>query len=115
MGQGYKYAIGILNEAVGASRVDGDDAVGDSARAAAELAVLRRMDHVLGVLDRNEVTAAEGDDDLATEVESRIAARAEAKARKDWAVADSIREELTAMGVAIKDGPEGTTWSRVVE
>lgn len=108
-------AIGILNEAVGASRVDGDDAVGDSARAAAELAVLRRMDHVLGVLDRNEVTAAEGDDDLATEVESRIAARAEAKARKDWAVADSIREELTAMGVAIKDGPEGTTWSRVVE
>ena len=45
----------------------------------------------------------------------KIVARAEAKARKDWAVADAIRDELTTMGVMIKDGPEGTTWSRIVE
>ena len=48
-------------------------------------------------------------------MEVRIAARAEAKANKDWAAADAIRDELTALGVAIKDGPEGTSWSRIVE
>ena len=73
------------------------------------------MDHVLGVLDRNQAPATDVDDDLAVAVESKIVARAEAKSRKDWAVADAIRDELTSMGVAIKDGPEGTTWSRIVE
>ncbi len=44
-----------------------------------------------------------------------IAARIEARTSKDWAAADAIRDELLAMGIAIKDGPEGTTWSRVVQ
>ena len=39
----------------------------------------------------------------------------DAKANKDYAAADAIRDELIAMGIAIKDGPEGTTWSRIVE
>ena len=108
-------AIGVLNEAVNASRSEGDDATMDRARATAELDALRRMDHVLGVLDRNEVAETEGDDDLAATVEARIADRAEAKARKDWASADAIRDELVALGVSIKDGPDGTTWSRIVE
>ena len=73
------------------------------------------MNEVLGVLERNDAFDAGGDDDLTREVESRIAARAEAKASKDWPTADAIRDELTALGVAIKDGPEGTTWSRIVE
>jgi cysteinyl-tRNA synthetase len=73
------------------------------------------MNEVLGVLERNDAFDAGGDDDLTREVESRIAARAEAKAGKDWPTADAIRDELTALGVAIKDGPEGTTWSRIVE
>ncbi|MEC8734661.1 MAG: hypothetical protein VXX86_06775, partial [Planctomycetota bacterium] len=34
---------------------------------------------------------------------------------KDWAAADAIRDELTELGIAIKDGPEGTTWSRIIE
>jgi cysteinyl-tRNA synthetase len=108
-------AIGVLNEAVNASRIEADAAVGDSSRATSELAALRRMNEVLGVLERNDTFAAAGDDDLAGQVEARIAARAEAKAGKDWPTADAIRDELTALGVAIKDGPEGTTWSRIVE
>jgi cysteinyl-tRNA synthetase len=43
-------------------------------------------------------------------VEGLIAERTEAKASKDFARADAIRDELTAMGVEIMDGPEGTTW-----
>ena len=110
-------AIGVLNEAVNASRADGDAGVDDAARATAELAALDRMDMVLGVLDRNEVVEPAGGegDDFAAAVESKIAARAEAKANKDWSAADAIRDELAGMGVAIKDGPDGTTWSRVVE
>ncbi len=107
-------AIGVLNEAVNASRSDDHELVADEARASSELAALTRMDLVLGVLDRNEVAEDEGDD-LAAIVEARIAARAEAKAIKDWAAADGIRDELVAMGIAIKDGPEGTTWARIVE
>ena len=44
-----------------------------------------------------------------------IAARKQARADKDWAAADRIRDEIADLGVMIKDGPEGTTWSRVVE
>ena len=43
-------------------------------------------------------------------VELLIDARNAARAAKDFAEADRIRDELMEMGVAIKDGPEGTTW-----
>jgi cysteinyl-tRNA synthetase len=39
-----------------------------------------------------------------------IAARAAARARKDFNESDRIRDELAAMGVVIKDSKEGTTW-----
>ena len=39
-----------------------------------------------------------------------IGERAAARRARDFAAADRIRDELAAMGVAIKDGPEGTTW-----
>ncbi|GBF96304.1 cysteinyl-tRNA synthetase [Raphidocelis subcapitata] len=46
----------------------------------------------------------------AEDVEARIAARAEARAAKDFAAADAVRQELAALGVYIMDGPQGTTW-----
>ncbi|MGI9385378.1 MAG: cysteine--tRNA ligase [Methyloligellaceae bacterium] len=46
-----------------------------------------------------------------TEVESLIAARSAARDGKNWTEADRIRDALAAMGVALKDGPEGTTWT----
>ncbi|HET7310834.1 MAG TPA: cysteine--tRNA ligase [Mycobacteriales bacterium] len=62
--------------------------------------------------------------DLAREVGRRPAAlplpegaqdlldrRAAARAAKDWAVADGLRDELAGLGVTVADGPEGQTWS----
>jgi len=44
-----------------------------------------------------------------------IASRNSARARKDFAASDRIRDELKAMGIAIKDGPSGTTWERIIQ
>jgi len=52
--------------------------------------------------------AASGVD--AQQVAILIADRTAARARKDWKESDRIRDELAAMGVAIKDSKEGTTW-----
>jgi len=46
------------------------------------------------------------------DIEARIAARAEAKARRDFGEADRIRSELAGEGVLLEDGPGGTTWRR---
>jgi len=43
-------------------------------------------------------------------VDKLISDRAAARARKDFAESDRIRDELAAMGVVIKDSKEGTTW-----
>lgn len=43
-------------------------------------------------------------------VEQLIEARLEARKSKNFDEADRIRDELLSMGVALKDGPEGTTW-----
>ncbi|MFK8252004.1 cysteine--tRNA ligase [Ancylobacter terrae] len=45
----------------------------------------------------------------ADEIEARIAERIEARRARDWATSDRIRDELLALGVALKDNKDGTT------
>jgi cysteinyl-tRNA synthetase len=57
--------------------------------------------------------AGSGDGVLsADDIESLIGKRNEARAAKDFAAADAIRDELAARGVSIEDGPDGTRWRR---
>ncbi len=44
-------------------------------------------------------------------IEALIAQRTQARAQKDWATADRIRDELLAMHVVVKDSKDGITWS----
>jgi len=53
------------------------------------------------------------DEGLKQEIESLILKRQEAKKAKDFALSDSIREKITALGIAIMDTSEGTVWERV--
>jgi len=43
-------------------------------------------------------------------IEGMIDARARARAARDWATADRIRDEIAALGVEVLDGPDGATW-----
>jgi len=45
-------------------------------------------------------------------IESLITKRTQAKSTKNWTEADAIRDELTALGVTIKDTPDGVTWEK---
>jgi len=45
------------------------------------------------------------------EIEARIAARAAAREARDWGRADELRDELKALGIVLKDGSDGTSWT----
>ncbi|HTL11961.1 MAG TPA: cysteine--tRNA ligase [Bdellovibrionota bacterium] len=55
--------------------------------------------------------ASSGGAPTAEEIESLIASRKAARAAKNFAESDRIRDDLLARGVVLKDGPQGTTWS----
>lgn len=68
---------------------------------------------VNGVLDIVPEPAA-GDEELSSYVEGRLAARRAARAGRDFAAADAIRDELVSHGIAIEDGPQGTRWKKLL-
>ena len=46
------------------------------------------------------------------EIDALVSARTEARANKDFAEADRIRDELTARGIVVEDTPNGPVWHR---
>jgi cysteinyl-tRNA synthetase len=89
----------------------------DESAAAGLGAALRRLGGMLGILQSDPEAYLRGDDVPAdgledAAIEQLIAARNQAKADKNWAEADRIRDELQALGIVLEDGPGGTTWRR---
>jgi len=71
--------------------------------------VFARINSVLDVVPQT----VGPDPELARWVEERLAARKQARGRRDFAEADRIRAEIEGKGVAIEDTPKGTKWKRV--
>lgn len=70
------------------------------------------LDHLCGVLGVAEVVEDMVSNEETAKIEALIAKRDEAKKAKDFAAADGIREELSAMGITIKDTRQGVQWFR---
>jgi cysteinyl-tRNA synthetase len=69
------------------------------------LAVLKRLDTVLGVMSF-EV------DDIDADIQGLIDRRTDARKKKDWAEADRIRSELEGRGIVLQDKDGETIWRR---
>jgi len=65
--------------------------------------VFRKTDAILGVFDLGVRTLGPAEEDL-------LHKREEARARKDWAASDSIRDELLKCGIRVIDTPAGARW-----
>jgi cysteinyl-tRNA synthetase len=129
-------AFAVLNAAATALNTAKQDR--GNKRAAALAGAMIEIGKVLGLLQqdpddwlkrRRHATTEVGEDSISVqghpptagiesdilsedEIESRIAARNEARHAKDWAEADRIRDELAAAGVILEDASGGTTWRR---
>ena len=82
---------------------------------AEDLAILKQtlkafIFDVLGLEEVSEI-ASEISDQLSGTIDLLIRLRAEARANKDFATGDKIRDELEALGIELKDGREGTSFS----
>ena len=90
-------ALAVLHDTVRAGN-SGDEAAGGKVLAMAQ---------VLGLPLEKASASAE----LAAQVESLLEERKSARANKDFARSDAIRDELNQLGVTIEDTANGTTWS----
>ena len=70
------------------------------------LAFFAEVGGILGFFARKE------DDALDARVNEMIEKRQRARQEKDWATADTIRDELQAMGIILEDTPQGIRWRK---
>ncbi len=86
----------------------------DAAEVAKFASYIRGALEILGC-DPFDAAYSAGTQDLSSAVDGLIALlleqREAARARKDFAAADSIRDRITAMGISIEDTPQGPRWS----
>ncbi|HUF51874.1 MAG TPA: cysteine--tRNA ligase [Longimicrobiales bacterium] len=94
------------------AELDRDVPVAADAITAARSA-LARMDDVLGILELAHREQADMDDDMAARVDTLLVQRQDARARRDFAASDRIRDELLEMGIAVEDTPQGQRWKKL--
>jgi cysteinyl-tRNA synthetase len=106
-------AVAAIHEAVrhgNTALTDGDDAA-----VAGALGSVRAMLGVLGLDPLDPSWATAGADEQLTHVTDGLVSlaldqRQAARARKDFAAADAIRDQLTSLGVSVEDTPQGPRW-----
>ena len=110
---GVPQALAVVHERVRVGNAALD--AGDHAAAAAAAVEVGRMTGLLGLNPEDPQWRADGGAPEAAAldalVQEMISQRADARATKDWAAADRIRDAVAAAGIALEDGPTGTHWS----
>ena len=96
-------------------RIINQVAEGQATISAEDLEELKRVFNlyvfdILGLRNEKAEGASAGGDMLAKVVDMILAVRQDAKAAKDWATSDKIRNELTAIGIRVKDRKDGVDW-----
>jgi cysteinyl-tRNA synthetase len=78
------------------------------------IGILRELGAILGIFLKPPKLSGNGSDDSKKVVDGLMALmlklRAEARAKKDFAMSDSIRDGLAAIGITVQDGKNGSTW-----
>ncbi|MDX1334761.1 MAG: cysteine--tRNA ligase [Gammaproteobacteria bacterium] len=80
--------------------------------------LLRQLGGILGLLQDAPESYLKGGDATSAggfsddEINSMIEARQQARAEKNWAESDRIRDQLQDAGIILEDGPQGTSWRR---
>jgi cysteinyl-tRNA synthetase len=110
---GVPQALAVVHEAVRAGNSALD--AGDDAGAWEWALRVRKMAGILGVdpLDAQWTSTDAGAAASALDslVQTMLTARADARAAKDWAAADRIRDAIAAAGIVLEDSSDGTHWS----
>lgn len=88
---------------------DGKESITASGKATMKLLIEEYCEGVLGLVSED----AGSGDALSDAMEIILNLRGKAKAEKNWALSDQIRDELKAKGFEIKDGKDGTTWNKL--
>ena len=84
---------------------------------AEDVAALKRMDHVLGILEESELAVEMPEcDGLSDEViQEKVNALSKAREDKDYATSDAIRDELIGAGIELQISKEGVTWQKKIQ
>jgi cysteinyl-tRNA synthetase len=107
-------ALSVIDEMVASTNEKLDDNPKDKALKKETIANIAFINELLGFGGKEPFSYFQigVDDALKEKIENLIEKRTEAKKAKDFATSDAIRDELTAMGIAIMDTAEGTVWEK---
>ena len=98
-------ALGVIFELVREINTSADKGFSANAHQAS-LETLNKLTGLLGLLNKQKGKLDE-------EIEALIQEREKARAEKNWALADKIRDDLKKEGIILEDTPQGVRWKRV--
>jgi cysteinyl-tRNA synthetase len=108
-------ALSVIDEMVATANESLDKEPKNKALKKETLANIELIDTLLGFGEKEPFSYFQigVSEEIKAQIEALITQRTEAKKAKDFAKADAIREEISALGIAIMDTADGVGWERV--